>query len=99
MNLITRPTVAALFLLFLIGITAVAQQRRQTPAKPQPKAASTPAPTFETLVPAETYNIYGEARGVGQLIRSSAMNEILEPILKLSGPPKEFKTLVKWLNA
>ena len=101
MNVITRPTVAVLLLLTLLTVSSSAQQKRQTPAKPQPKAAAaqTPAPTFETLIPAEHYAIYGEVRGVGQLIRSSAVNEILEPILKLSGPPKEFKTIVKWLNA
>jgi hypothetical protein len=27
------------------------------------------------------------------------VSELLEPILKLSAPPKEFKTVVKWLNA
>jgi hypothetical protein len=103
MNVISRPTAAALLLLFSTFLTATttAQQRRQPPAKTQPKVAvaPTPAPTFDTLVPADSYTIYGEVRGVGQLIRSSAMTDLLEPIIKLSGPPKEFKTIVKWLNA
>jgi hypothetical protein len=101
MNILTRPTAAALLLLISTYLTTPtgAQQRRQTPAKPQPKAAATPAPTFETLIPSDTYTLYGEIRGVGQLIRSSGVNDILEPILKLAGPPKEFRTLVKWLNA
>ncbi|HJU93338.1 MAG TPA: DUF3352 domain-containing protein [Pyrinomonadaceae bacterium] len=101
MKVITRPIVAALLLLTLFTVMAVAQQKRQAPAKPQPKppAAPVPAPTFDTLVPAERYSIYGEVRGVGQAIRSSAINDALEPILKLAGPPKEFKTMVKWLNA
>jgi len=101
MNILTRPTAAALLLLISTCLTTPtgAQQRRQTPAKPQPKAAATPAPTFETLIPSDTYTLYGEIRGVGQLIRSSGVNDILEPILKLAGPPKEFRTLVKWLNA
>ncbi len=103
MNVITRPTTATLLLLFstFLTVTTAAQQKRQTPAKTQPKAAvaPTPPPTFDTLVPADSYTIYGEVRGVGQLIRSSATNELLEPILKLAGPPKEFRTIVKWLNA
>ena len=101
MKVITRPTVAALLLVTLLTVTAVAQQKRQTPAKPQPKpaAAAVPAPTFDTLVPDKSYAIYGEVRGVGQLIRSNVINEALEPILKLAGPSKEFRTLVKWLNA
>lgn len=90
-----------LLLLTLLPITTLAQQKRQTPAKPQPKAtpAATPAPTFETLLPADSYKIYVEVRGAGQLVRSNAVNELLEPVLKLAGPPKEFKSVVKWLNA
>jgi hypothetical protein len=50
------------------------------------------------LVPTESYTLYVEIRSVGQLIQSNATNEVLEPVLKLAGPPKEFKSLVKWLN-
>lgn len=100
MNVITRT--AALMLLLLLALTApvIAQQKRPTP-KPQPRAtaAPAPAPTFETLVPADSYTFYGEVRGAGQLIRSSALNDLLEPILKLAAPPREFRTIVKWLNA
>jgi len=105
MNVIQRPTAAALLLLFstFLTVTTAAQQKRQTPAKTEPKTAvaqtPTPPPTFDTLVPADSYTIYGEVRGVGQLVRSSAMTDLLEPILKLAGPPKEFRTIVKWLNA
>ncbi|HEX5884701.1 MAG TPA: hypothetical protein VFY67_09140, partial [Pyrinomonadaceae bacterium] len=103
MNVFTRPTAAALLILLTTFLTATtaAQQKRQTPAKTPPRAAvtPTPAPTFDTLIPADSYTIYGEVRGVGQLVQSSAVNELIEPILKLAGPPKEFKTIVKWLNA
>lgn len=100
MNVITRPTVAALSLLLALAATTAAQQKRQTPPKQQtkPAAAPTPAPTFDTLLP-DSYTIYGEIRGVGQLIQSSTFNDILEPVLKLAGPPKEFKAAVQWLNA
>jgi uncharacterized protein DUF3352 len=92
---------AVFILLFLITLTATAQQRRQTTPKPQPKpaAAQAPAPTFDTLVPAESYIVYGEVRGAGQLIRSSAITDLLEPVMKLAGPPKEFRAIVRWLNA
>jgi hypothetical protein len=94
----TRLT--AVTLLLLITLTATAQQKRQTTPKPQPKAtvAQAPAPTFETLVPAGSYILYGEVRGAGQLIRSSAVNDLLEPVLKLAAPPKEFRAIVKFLN-
>lgn len=101
MNLITYPTAIVLLLLTTLVTTPLAQQKRQAPAKPQPRTTVPPAPppTFDTVVPAEKYILYGEARGVGQLIRSSAFNDFLEPILKLAGPPKEFRNIVKWLNA
>ena len=101
MNVTLRQAAATILLLLSLVLTAAAQQKRQTPAKtpPKPAAAPTPAPTFDTLIPADSYKIYGEVRGAGQLIRSNAMTELLEPILKLAGPPKEFKSVVKWLNA
>lgn len=96
MNVIKRTAAPVLLLVLVLIAPAIAQQKRPTP-KPPPRA--TPAPTFDTLVPADSYTIYGEVRGAGQVIRSSALNDLLEPILKLSGPPREFKTVVKWLNA
>lgn len=92
---------AVVVLLILVTLTAAAQQKRPTTPKPPPKApaAQAPAPTFDTLVPAESYVIYGEVRGAGQLIRSSAINDLLEPVLKLASPPKEFRAVVRWLNA
>ena len=98
MKAITRPAVVVLLLVITLTTTAIAQQKRQTTPKPQSKPAA-PAPTFDTLVPADTYLLYGEIRGVGQFIRSSSLNELLEPVLTLSGPPKEFRTILKWLNA
>ena len=101
MNVIAR--VAALMLLTTILISPTVAQRRQTPAKTQPKpaatAAPTPAPTFDTLLPADSYVVYAEVRDAGQLIRSNTLSDLLEPILKLAGPSKEFKSVVKWLNA
>jgi len=102
MNLIKRPASAILLLLITLTASVPAQQKRQAPPKSPPRPAatvSTPAPTFETLLPADSYAIYGEIRGAGQLIRSTTVNDLLEPILKLAGPPKEFKSIVKWLNA
>lgn len=95
MNVITRRAASMLLLLLALTAPVIAQQKRPVPKPPR----ATPAPTFETLIPADSYTFYGEVRGVGQLIRSSALNELLEPVLKLSAPPKEFRTVVKWLNA
>ena len=84
---------------FVIGTPSLAQQKR-TPAKGPQKIAPTAQPplTFDTLLASDQYKLYGEIRGVGQVIRSSSVNELLEPIMKLAAPPKEFKALVKWLD-
>ncbi len=90
-----------LLLIFLVAAISVLAQQRRIPAVKGPQkvpAAVEPAPTFDTLLASDSYKIYGEIRGVGQVIGSSSVNELLEPIMKLAGPPKEFKTLVRWLN-
>jgi hypothetical protein len=93
----------------IVGIvflsSPVTAQRR--PAPPRKPAAPAPAPrpapertaTFDTILAADSYRIYSEVRGVGQLIRSPALTDLLDPVMKLGGPPKEFKTILKWLNA
>jgi hypothetical protein len=54
--------------------------------------------TFETLLAANMFKVYAEVRGVGQLIRSNAATEVLDPILKLGGPPDDFTATVNWLK-
>ena len=104
------PTAIVFSLALVIAFAAsvAAQQKRQAPPRPQapakpqeapaPTPVPTPPPTFDTLLAASSYRIYGEVRSVGQLVRSNSVNEILEPIMKLAGPPKEFRTVVRWLN-
>lgn len=92
--------ITLLLVFIFVSSPLMAQQRRNaTPAKPAPPEASEPLPTFDTLLSADTYKVYCEVRAVGGLIRSSAVNDLLDPVMKLGGPPKEFKTIVKWLNA
>ena len=84
----------------LLASPLIAQQKRGAiTKKPAPAPSPEPTPTFDTLLSADTYRIYSEIRGVGQLIQSSAVNDLLDPVVKLGGPPKEFKTVVKWLRA
>ena len=92
-------TVTLTLLMVLVAETSA--QKRQT-TRPTRRAPTTPAapapPNFDTLLAADSYKLYAEVRGVGQLIRSSSISEILDPVLKLAEPPREFRTLVKWLN-
>ena len=94
--------VAFVIAFVLLASPVIAQQRRSAPTrKPAPRQAARPAPTFDSLLAADSYRIYGEVRGVGSLIRSSAVKDLLDPVMKLTpaGPTKEFKTTLKWLNA
>jgi hypothetical protein len=96
---IHRLITLLLVFLFLSSPLLAQQRRNAAPKKPVAAEVPEPPPTFDTLLSADSYKVYGEARGVGGLIRSSAVNDLLDPVMKLGGPPKEFKTLVKWLNA
>jgi hypothetical protein len=90
------------FVAIVIFVAPVlAQQRRTAPARrTQPAAAlREPAPTFDSLLASESFKVYCEIRGVGGLIQSSAVDDLLDPLMKLGKPPKEFKTAVKWLKA
>ncbi len=89
--------------LFLAPSFRAQHRRPVTPTSKVPAAQSAvkrePTPTFDTLLAADSYKIYGEIRSIGQLIRSNGVNDLLDPIVKLAGPPKELRTIVKWLNA
>lgn len=79
----------------LAAQTRRANTQRKLPPRTAPKEV---APNFDTLLAANSYKIYGEIRGVGQFIRSAGVNDLLDPLIKFAAPPKEFRTLVKWLN-
>ena len=97
---IPRRVSLLLIVFFLFAVSVAAQKRRGTPAKaPAPARAQQPAPTLENLLAVDTYRIHVEIRGVGQLLKTQSFNDVLEPIVKLASPPKEFKTLLSWLNS
>lgn len=93
--------IAWVLMLCLLLTPVSAQTRKQGVASPKPAARTAvkePAPTFDTLLAADSYTVYVEVRSVGQFVRSPGINNVLDPILKLADPPKEFRTLIKWLN-
>jgi len=87
--------VARLLLIGLLVAPAAAQQ--QTNPKPPP-AAVQEAPVFEELLSTDTYKLYGEVRNVGQLLSNGGAGEIVDPILKLSDPGPQFKSIVNFLK-
>ena len=77
----------------------------QTPAKPPERRQAAPQatprapePAFDNLLAADRYKIYGEVRNVGQLMSTGGLGEIIDPIIKLAGPPKEFNSIVTFLK-
>jgi hypothetical protein len=94
------PLKALSLALLMVLVSETSAQKRQTPrpTRRSPTPATTAPPSFDTLLGASAYKLYAEVRGVGQLLRSNSISEILDPVLKLAEPPKEFRTLVKWLN-
>ncbi len=97
-KLFSRILTVLLIFVFIASPIA-AQQKRQAPRRPAPAPPVEPAVTFDTLLTEDSYRIYSELRNVGQLVRSPGVNDLLDPIIKLGDPPKEFQTLLKWLNS
>ena len=78
-----------------------AQQPAAEPTKPSPPGETAPRgpePTFDTLLAADSYKLYGEVRNLGQLMNTGGAGEIIDPIIKLAEPPKEFKSIVKFFK-
>ncbi|MDQ2856079.1 MAG: hypothetical protein M3R68_07100 [Acidobacteriota bacterium] len=87
------------------AMAPLAAQQRPAPEKPHAVApAKTPTKTapadiqIDSLLAADTYKVYGEVKNVGTLVHTGAFAELIDPVMKLADPPKEFKTLVKFIN-
>ncbi|HSS20657.1 MAG TPA: DUF3352 domain-containing protein [Pyrinomonadaceae bacterium] len=94
-----RRVLATLLALIIFAAPVLAQRRpAATPKRPAPQAPEK-GPSFDSLLAADTYKVYCEVRGVGGLVHSPAVTDLLEPLLKLGKPPKEIQSVVKWLNA
>src|SRR6266404_5429327 len=97
---LTIQFVSLLLVVTLLAASICAQQPA-TPAKtPAPRAAAprTPEPTFDNLLAADSYKLYGEVRNIGQLMSTGGVGEIVDPIVKLADPPQDFKAIIKFLK-
>src|SRR5690348_16520306 len=74
-----------------------AQQPAQSPRTAPPRPAEVD-PTFDTLLAADAYKLYGEVRNVGTLLSSGGAGEIVDPIIKLADPGPQFKSIVSFLK-
>lgn len=91
-----------LLLLAFSLLTTCANAQKRRPATQ--KAASAPpvqqpAPTFDHVLATDSYRVYVEIRNLGQLLKTPSFSDLTEPIVKVTSPPKEFQTLMKWLNS
>ncbi len=102
-----KQLISLVLALVCLSSPLMAQTRRgATPRRPPastpspaPRPAPKPAATFDTLLAADSYRFYAEVRGVGQLIQSPGVTDLLEPIIKLGSPPEEFTKILNWLNS
>src|SRR2546423_605111 len=89
--------VSTVLLLALFVAPLAAQQ--PAPAKlPAQTAIQPEAPTFDYLLSADTYKLYGEIRNVGQLLSNGGAGEIVDPIVKLADPGPQFKAIISFLK-
>src|SRR5258706_67668 len=81
--------VLSVSIVFVWLMTPVLAQRPAAPLKAPASRASTPLsdPTFDNLLGFDRYKLYGEVRNVGQLMSTGGAAEIVDPIMKLAGPP------------
>ena len=96
-------TIQLVSLLLAMALLAapLCAQRPTTPARlpaPPQAAPRAPAPTFDNLLAANSYKMYGEVRNIGQLTSTGGVGEIVDPIIKLADPPQEFKSIIKFLK-
>lgn len=96
-KLVSRTIILLLILTFLTSPIA-AQQKRQTPKRPAPAQPAESPITFDTLLTEDSYRVYAEVRNVGQVVRTTGFNDLMEPFIKIGEPPKEFQTLLKWIT-
>ena len=101
---------SSLTLAILLLITPAIAQQKQTTTTPTPSSSESALRaqqavtkeaeiTFDTLLAARSYRIYGEVRMIGQLARSSAVTELIEPARLLGAPPKELTSAIEFLSA
>src|SRR5205814_5162001 len=81
--------------LMLVAAQGLAQQ----PATPGPPTSSQLNEiTFDDLLAVDAFKMYGEVRNVGQLLGAGGVGEIVEPIIKLAEPGKEFQSIIDFLK-
>src|SRR6266853_5653268 len=97
---LTSQFVSLLLVMTLLAAPIWAQRPAQpvNPPASRETASRAPEPTFDNLLAADSYKMYGEIRNVGQLMSSGGLGEIVDPIIKLADPPQQFKSIITFLK-
>ena len=89
----------SILLSLLLLVSPIYAQRPAKPAPAPPRQTQPPPdPTFDQLLATDAYKLYGEVRNVGQLLSTGGAGEIVDPIIKLADPGKEFKSIISFLK-
>jgi hypothetical protein len=101
--ILRSPVIQCVSLLLASGLLAApvgAQRPAAPPTAPASREAAprTAEPTFDNLLAADSYKMYGEVRNIGQLMSTGGAGEIVDPIIKLADPPQQFKSIIKFLK-
>jgi hypothetical protein len=96
----TFPALMIGLFLFASPLSLAQEKRTAPPMKaPAPAQVAEPVLTFDTLLADDNYRVYSEVRNVGTLVRLQSVNDLLDPLISLATPPKQFSTIVKWVKA
>jgi hypothetical protein len=102
-----RRTVAPLLLLLALLTPCLAQRPSAAPHTPKPAPvvpATKPQPaaptvTFDTLLAADSYAIYGEVRSIGQYLNSKEVSELTAPLGLPGGAPPALLEQMAFMRA
>jgi hypothetical protein len=83
--------------LSLMLFAASGQAQQPATSAPQPRAQLNEI-SFDDLLAVDAFKMYGEVRNVGQLLGNGGAGEIVEPIIKLAEPGKEFQSIIDFLK-
>src|SRR5436190_5616051 len=98
---VPRPTrrsrvTLSMLLVSLLFAAPIRGQQTVVPASQKPEPRDQLA--LDNLLAVDAYKLYGEVRSVGQLLSTGGAGEIVDPIIKLVDPGKEFKSIVSFLK-
>jgi hypothetical protein len=89
----------SILITLMVLVAPLRAQQTTPPARPAPaQPAVAVDPSFDNLLAADAYKLYGEVRNLGTLLSTGGAGEIVDPIIKLADPGPQFKSIVDFLK-